>query len=813
MRFTVFGIVVALLGGLGAGCKSDVKYYCDEDTPCLPRYPDRPYCDLTGEYEPDGVRNTCVASPFDAGAPDASVSIDAGVDGGGTDAMTPPDGPEPPEIVVSASSQDFGSVVEGQTSAGVSFTFSNIGGSPSGTLSVATSGTNAADFTTSGDCQGTALQPSADCTVTVTFAPQTPGNKTAKLDVSATPGGDLMVALSGDGLTLGSLSMAPPSHTFASTNVSATSSSQTFTVTNTGGSTTGSLAVSLSNTTDFAITADTCDSTTLGGSGTCQVSVQFGPAVAGSRLGSLIIQANPGGQVSASLGGMGTASITVSKSGPNASGGTVTSSPSGITCGSTCSADFSTSSVTLSASTSVGTVFAGWSGAGCSGTGTCQLSMTANRSVAANFVAACGNHQLDPGEDCDDGNTTAGDGCENNCTFTPGVNYVVTGDYQSCALFWDGRVKCWGYGMYGTLGLGGTDNIGDNEVPKNVPFVDVGGKVIQLSAGAWHTCAVLDTGKLKCWGYGADGQLGYGNLNNIGDDPGEMPPPDVPLPNLVKYVSAGERHTCAILTGGKVRCWGKGGAKLGYAMAGDFPNAGTLPGDVSIGGSATQLATGQAQTCALLDTGDVRCWGDGGLGELGYGNTDSIGDDELPSTVGPVALPAKAVEISAGSACTCARLENGAVYCWGYGSAGRLGYGNTNDIGDNETPTSAGPVSIRRLGVLDLYRERPHLRTASEWCSVLGSGTSRPTWHRIHCSHRRRRAPLDRSPDLGGRHGPQRQRRLQPHMRDDLLECRSLLGTGHLRSPRVREHDHYRRRRGAEYGRGRPSVLGDVPLF
>ncbi len=50
-----------LLGGL-CGCKSDVKYYCDEGKPCLPNYPDRPYCDLTGEYEPDGVSNTCVAT-------------------------------------------------------------------------------------------------------------------------------------------------------------------------------------------------------------------------------------------------------------------------------------------------------------------------------------------------------------------------------------------------------------------------------------------------------------------------------------------------------------------------------------------------------------------------------------------------------------------------------------------------------------------------------------------------------------------------------------------------------------------------------
>ncbi len=151
MRTTWIGVVVGLLGVLGAGCKSDVKYYCDEDTSCLPRYPDRPYCDLTGEYEPDGVRNTCVANPFDASGPDAST--------GDIDAMMPADAAEPPELLISSTSQDFGAVVEGQASAGVSFTVTNTGGSPSGALSVVTSGTSAGDFTTSGDCRGRRLSP------------------------------------------------------------------------------------------------------------------------------------------------------------------------------------------------------------------------------------------------------------------------------------------------------------------------------------------------------------------------------------------------------------------------------------------------------------------------------------------------------------------------------------------------------------------------------------------------------------------------------------------------------------------------------
>ena len=292
----------------------------------------------------------------------------------------------PAELTVSPGSQDFGSVVQGQSTS-ADFTVTNIGALPSGAIAVSKSGTATADFTTSGNCQGTLLQPSDSCTVTVTFAPQSPGSKSAELDISASPGGSLMAALSGNAIAPGELSISPTSYTFANTNITATSGTKTFTVTNTGGASTGTLGVLLTNTTDFTITSENCGGTTLAPSGTCQVVVSFAPSAVGNTLGSVIAQASPGGQVSASIDGIGTASITVSKSGSGASGGTVTSTPSGINCGSTCSAEFSATSVTLSATTNASTSFAGWSGAGCSGTGTCTISTTSNKSVSASFLA------------------------------------------------------------------------------------------------------------------------------------------------------------------------------------------------------------------------------------------------------------------------------------------------------------------------------------------------------------------------------------------------------------------------------------------
>ena len=88
MRSMSTWIVVGLLIACLSACKSDVKYYCDDETPCLPKYPDRPFCDLTGEYEPNGVSNTCVANPFDAGGPDAG-QADAGLPGDGGEDCTP----------------------------------------------------------------------------------------------------------------------------------------------------------------------------------------------------------------------------------------------------------------------------------------------------------------------------------------------------------------------------------------------------------------------------------------------------------------------------------------------------------------------------------------------------------------------------------------------------------------------------------------------------------------------------------------------------------------------------------------------------
>jgi alpha-tubulin suppressor-like RCC1 family protein len=117
-------------------------------------------------------------------------------------------------------------------------------------------------------------------------------------------------------------------------------------------------------------------------------------------------------------------------------------------------------------------------------------------------------------------------------------------------------------------------------------------------------------------------------------------------------------------------------------------------GDVNVGGAAVELTAGPFHTCARLDTGAARCWGLGPDGQLGYGNTNVIGDDETPAAAGDVDVGGSVVGIAAGGVHSCAVLGTGAVRCWGWGYLGVLGYGNTDSIGDDETPASAGDVPL-----------------------------------------------------------------------------------------------------------------------
>ena len=167
---------------------------------------------------------------------------------------------------------------------------------------------------------------------------------------------------------------------------------------------------------------------------------------------------------------------------------------------------------------------------------------------------------------------------------------------------------------------------------------------------------------------------------------------------LAGRIDAGNFHTCAIGDDDTVRCWGSGHlGQLGYGNTNDIGDDET-PGtvvqvDLGAGRTAKDIAAGDFHTCASFDDGSVRCWGFGRDGRLGDANTDWIGNDELPGAIGPVDIGTRRkTAITAGGYHTCAVLDNGRVRCWGSNGTGQLGYGNVITVGDTETPRAMGPV-------------------------------------------------------------------------------------------------------------------------
>jgi hypothetical protein len=286
-----------------------------------------------------------------------------------------------------------------------------------------------------------------------------------------------------------------------------------------------------------------------------------------------------------------------------------------------------------------------------------------------------------------------------------------------CVRLDTGAVRCWGSGNLGTLGYGNGEHIGDDEPPAAAGDVPLGGTAVGLEGGGSRVCAILDTGAVRCWGAGGTGALGYGNLDNVGDDETPASVGDVDVGGTVAEISLGSYHTCARLDSGTVRCWGDNTyGQLGYGNTFDVGGGGTYStpataGDVDVGGKVIQLATGEFHTCALLESGAVRCWGLGRYGAVGYGTVAEVcageipdfncslpaccvGDDETPASAGDVDVGCKVVALTAGARHTCAQLDNGAVRCWGASSSGATGHGSTETIGDDETPASVGAVSV-----------------------------------------------------------------------------------------------------------------------
>ena len=259
----------------------------------------------------------------------------------------------------------------------------------------------------------------------------------------------------------------------------------------------------------------------------------------------------------------------------------------------------------------------------------------------------------------------------------------------------------------------------DTEGGKNPFLVD------QIDTSGSHTCSLnfkassnppLEAGYVKCWGLNDKGQLGYGDKKNRGDGKAasitisQLPDVDVDPTDdqhLTEFIATGGQHTCALLKNKCIKCWGSNEfGQLGYAdKSNDIGDANSeMGGNLGpVGGAAFKvktIATGSAHTCSITEPtteqkAKAHCWGQNDQGQLGQGDTT---DRTEPNNITPIDIhpvdPTKTAaendeflpkHIAAGAKHTCVVLENDCVKCWGGNQHGQLGYGDTDNRGDDST--------------------------------------------------------------------------------------------------------------------------------
>ncbi|HMV69495.1 MAG TPA: hypothetical protein PKA64_21815, partial [Myxococcota bacterium] len=298
-----------------------------------------------------------------------------------------------------------------------------------------------------------------------------------------------------------------------------------------------------------------------------------------------------------------------------------------------------------------------------------------------------------------DGAAEVGDGIAASSVGSPGrtPSEVATGLSHTCVLFDNGQVRCWGANSHGELGVGTTDTLGDaaNEAGSESlnPTVDLGpdALVLQIGAGDAFTCARLDDGSVACWGENASGQLGTGDTDDLGGAAADLPIGRVDLGTGASAIdlAVGADHACALLDTGDIVCWGRNAS--GQLGVGDTADVGDEPGEmgdllapVDVSGVTVDLSAGGDTTCALSIAGAIRCWGANDHGQLGQSDTEARGDEpnELGTSLPAIALGTgrSALSVSASATHTCARLNDGSVRCWGL--ALPLGVSAGEDLGD-----------------------------------------------------------------------------------------------------------------------------------
>lgn len=239
----------------------------------------------------------------------------------------------------------------------------------------------------------------------------------------------------------------------------------------------------------------------------------------------------------------------------------------------------------------------------------------------------------------------------------PAPSAISAGRDFTCAVDKDQKAWCWGAGVDGQLGDG-------QGVSSKAPVATKLDKPKLIAAGGKHACATAAYG-VHCWGQGGHGQLGDGS---VGAAITAKQPVTVSGINYAIDIVSGDKHSCLLIASKVVFCWGAN--DLGQCGTGSGYQSHSMPSKVTALVEPTAIAAGRAHSCAIASgsgAGDsVWCWGDGGSGQLGHGKTVGA---KLPVEVEATWTPAA---LALGQDHSCALDTKGRVWCWGRNDSGQL---------------------------------------------------------------------------------------------------------------------------------------------
>jgi alpha-tubulin suppressor-like RCC1 family protein len=289
------------------------------------------------------------------------------------------------------------------------------------------------------------------------------------------------------------------------------------------------------------------------------------------------------------------------------------------------------------------------------------------------------------------------------------------GAYHTCATLADGTARCWGQNTFGQLGNG--NNTGQL-APVTVSLTGAD-RAKSIDVGDYHSCALIFNGTVRCWGANTTGQLGNATTTNSNVPVAVQAGGGVNL-STVSSIAAGGANvggaiqgtSCAVLANGSMKCWGYNG--FGELGNGNTTNQ-LIAGSVSGVATAVRAAVGADFTCGLSANGTIACAGDGGNGRLGNNSTTS---SSTPVAVQNLYGVEGVTGIASGSYTTCARFSNGRARCWGYNNTGQIGNNTTGvDQPYPETPVlQTGNVLTNVVQVSTFYYHG---------CALIVDGTVR----------------------------------------------------------------------------------------